>query len=61
MSLFGGGEGAYTRDKNTSVQVCTKNAGEAYVRGGAYLRDTTVVLLRGEKLQLSCKYLVVSI
>ena len=44
MSLFrGGGGGAYVRDKNTSVRVCTKNAGGAYARGGAYLRDTTVL------------------
>ena len=40
MSSWGGG--AYARDKNTSVRVCAKNAGGAYARGGAYLRDTTV-------------------
>ena len=48
MSLLqgggGGGGGVYARDKNTSVRVCAKNAGGAYVRGGAYLRDTTVML-----------------
>ena len=32
MSLLRGG--AYARDKNTSVRVCAKNAGGAYVRGG---------------------------
>ena len=38
MSLLrGGGGGAYAQDKNTSVRVCAKNA------GGAYLRDTTVI------------------
>ena len=36
------GGGAYARDKNTSARLCAKNAGGAYVRGGAYLRDTTV-------------------
>ena len=36
--------GAYARDKNTSVRVCAKNAGGAYARGGAYLRDTTVYI-----------------
>ena len=25
--------GAYARDKNTSVRLCAKNAGVAYVRG----------------------------
>ena len=40
----GGGGGAYVRDKNTSVRVCAKNPGGAYARGGAYLRDTTVLL-----------------
>ena len=34
------------RDKNTSARVCTKNAGGAYARGGAYLRDTTVLFMR---------------
>ena len=34
--------GAYARDKNTSAGLCAKNAGRAYARGGAYLRDTTV-------------------
>ena len=33
--------GAYARDKNTSARLCAKNAGGAYARGGAYLRDTT--------------------
>ena len=37
--------GAYVRDKNTSVRVCTKNAGGAYAPGGAYLRDTMVFAL----------------
>ena len=36
------GWGAYARDKNTSARLCAKNAGGAYARGGAYLRDTTV-------------------
>ena len=39
------GGGAYVQDKNTSAVLCAKNAGGAYtlyVRGGAYLRDTTV-------------------
>ena len=36
--------GAYARDKNTSAGLCAKNAGGgAYARGGAYLRDTTVI------------------
>ena len=41
-SSFGGvgGGGAYAWDKNTSVRVCAKNAGGAYARGGAYLRET---------------------
>ena len=38
----GGGGGAYARDKSTSARLCAKNAGGAYARGGAYLRDTTV-------------------
>ena len=33
---------AYAQYKNTSAGLCAKNAGEAYARGGAYLRDTTV-------------------
>ena len=37
--------GAYARDKNTSARLCAKNAGGAYARGGAYLRDTTVLVL----------------
>ena len=37
------GGGAYARDKNTSARLCAKNAGGAYARGGAYLRDTTVI------------------
>ena len=37
------GGGAYARDKNTSARLCAKNAGGAYARGGAYLRDTTVL------------------
>ena len=45
MSLLLGGKGggAYAQDKNTSARLCAKNAGEAYARGGAYLRDTTVL------------------
>ena len=43
--LGGGGGGAYARDKNTSVRVCAKNAGGAYARGGAYLWDTTVIII----------------
>ena len=39
----GEGGGAYARDKNTSARLCAKNAGEAYARGGVYLRDTTVL------------------
>ena len=39
------GGGAYARDKNTSARLCAKNAGGAYARGGAYLRDTTVIIL----------------
>ena len=39
------GWGAYARDKNASARLCAKNAGGAYARGGAYLRDTTVQLL----------------
>ena len=35
--------GAYALDKNTSAGLCAKNAGGAYARGGAYLRDTTVL------------------
>ena len=42
-SSGGGGGGAYARDKNTSARLCAKNAGGAYARGGAYLRDTTVL------------------
>ena len=38
------GGGAYARDKNTSARLCAKNAGGAYARGGAYLRDTTVCM-----------------
>ena len=41
MSLLrGGGGGAYTWDKNTSVRVCTKNAGGAYARGGGRICGT---------------------
>ena len=36
------GWGAYARDKNTSARLCAKNAGGAYARGGACLRDTTI-------------------
>ena len=43
VSTWGGG-GAYARDKNTSARLCAKNAGGAYAQGGAYLRDTTVVV-----------------
>ena len=32
------------RDKNTSAGLCAKNAGGAYAQGGAYLRDTTVII-----------------
>ena len=39
LILFGG---AYARDKNTSARLCPKNAGGAYARVGAFLRDTTV-------------------
>ena len=40
-----GGGGAYAWDKNTSARFCAKKAGGggAYARGGAYLRDTTVL------------------
>ena len=41
-SSSGAKGGAYARDKNTSAELCAKNAGGAYARGGAYLRDTTV-------------------
>ena len=34
--------------KNTSARHCTKNAGVAYVRGGAYLLDTTVYCTKME-------------
>ena len=44
--------GAYARDKNTSAILCTKNAGGAYARGGAYLQDTMVVNIQGS---LHCK------
>ena len=37
--------GAYAQDKNTSARLCAKNAGGAYARGGAYLRDTMVLIL----------------
>ena len=43
------GGGAYAQDKNTSVRVCAKNAGGAYARGGAYLRDTTVIFFVGSE------------
>ena len=39
------------QDKNTSIRVCAKNAGGAYARGGAYLRDTTVYRTQ-KKLQM---------
>ena len=44
VSTRGWKGGAYARDKNTSAQLCAKNAGGAYARGGAYLRDTTVYI-----------------
>ena len=44
--------GAYARDKITSAGLCAKNAGGAYVRGGAYLRDTTVYMLYCRKNEL---------
>ena len=37
--------GAYAQDKNTSARLCAKNAEGAYARGGAYLRDTMVLIL----------------
>ena len=39
--------GAYARDKNTSTRLWAKNAGGAYARRGAYLRDTTVFTTSG--------------
>ena len=42
LLLGEGGGGAYVQDKNTSAVLCAKNAGRAYAREGAYLRDTTV-------------------
>ena len=43
------GWGAYVRDKNTSARLCAKKAGGGLMRegegGGAYLRDTTVVVI----------------
>ena len=36
--------GAYARHKNTSARLSTKNAGGAYARGGAYLRDTMILV-----------------
>ena len=42
MVRGGEGGGAYPRDKNTTARLRAKNAGGAYARGGAYLRDTTV-------------------
>ena len=36
--------GACAWDKNTLARLCAKKAGGAYARGGAYLRDTTVLL-----------------
>ena len=32
------------RDKNTSARLSAKTVGGAYARGGAYLRDTTVLV-----------------
>ena len=54
---------SYARDKNTSAELCAKNAGGAYARGRAYLRDTTVFLaklhyqtgLKHQYLNFSCK------
>ena len=42
--LLGDGVGAYARDKNTSARLCAKNAG-GLMRRGAYLRDTTGILI----------------
>jgi len=36
-------EGGYTRDKNTCARTLAENVGGAYTRGGAYMRDTTVI------------------
>ena len=47
---------AYARDENTSAGLCAKNAGGAYARGGAYLRDTTV----GTSCHYSIRYKVVA-
>ena len=42
LSVGGGAKSeASQQNKNTSARLCAKNAGGAYVRGGAYLRDTT--------------------
>ena len=42
------GWGAYARDKNTSARLCAKKAGGGgggLMREGAYLRDTTVLIM----------------
>ena len=59
MSLLRGG--AYTRDKNTSVRVCAKNAGGAYVRGGGvfvgHYGTNTKKVLNEFPMSLSLYYL----
>ena len=55
VSTRGGGGGAYARDKNTSARLSPKNSGGAYVRGGAYLRDTTVLIECSQLCAMSSK------
>ena len=55
MSLLRKGWGAYAWDKNTSVRVCAKNAGGAYVQGGAYLRDTMVNKYKKIRIKINKK------
>ena len=45
-------EGAYVQDKNTSAGLCTKNAGEAYARGGGggYCRTLRLAILQHAEL-----------
>ena len=51
LSVGGGAKSeASQRNKNTSARLCAKNAGGAYVRGGAYLRDTTVYKFKGVRV-----------
>ena len=61
MSLLVGWGGLMRGKKITSETLCTKKVGGAYARGGAYLRDTTVLpcspsIVEGQSSTLSSQH-----